>query len=510
VSHRAVLISSRLIFLAGLWACWCDVALLWDGAYQFCSSLVADKPFLYLSRFHSGVVWQPVIWLSHITDSMRVLKMAFGAPFCFAPLASVLLSWWIVRRQAPHLILWALFGSAIATLPGQIFMINDSIFQLHFWWPVFFATFLPVTRVQLVAIGLVSLFQLSHPIGVGICGMCAIAALAFARWGTAPGRAGVAPADPGVPPGSPNAGPTSIREQRPPLCDLPGGTPGRAGGTPALPGARRALLGWACWHAALAAGGIIKLVVWPDSYAAKEASLDRVWGALVWGVLPCGPGLLAAWTAAALFVWIRTQPGSQRARWWSRAALPLLALTGVTWVLWASSPMFWQGAINYRRWVFPMSMPFLLAAGWEIWHPARLDRQSARALQRQRDWAGLAIAGIFFLVLGLQSYGWARLWHRMSDQVARSPSAWIKDDDLAWTHLTPLDHWGIATQVIVAQGRQPRVLFQTPGDAQRARETPARFSLAPWNQFAPETLPYCWFDWSVALREARKAPPAEP
>jgi hypothetical protein len=434
--------------------------MLWDGAYQFCSSLVADRPFLYLSRFHSGVVWQPMIWLSHVTGSLRVLKMAFGAPFCFAPFAGALLSWWIVRRSAPHLMLWALFGSAIATLPGQIFMINDSIFQVHFWWPVFFATFLPVTRGQLVAILLVSLLQLSHPIGVGICGLCAIAALAFARWGT--------------------------------------------------PERRRALLGWACWHAALSAGGIIKLILWPDSYAAQEASLDRVWGALVWGVLPCGPGLLAAWTAAALLVWIRTQPDAQRARWWSRAALPLLALTGVTWVCWGSSYMFWQGAINYRRWVFPMSMPFLLAAGWELWHRARLDKQSAPGVQRQRDWAGLGVALIFFLVLGLQSYGWSRLFHRLSDQVAAWPAVWIKDEDLAWTHLTPLDHWGVATQIIVAQGRQPRVLFQTPGDGQRARETPARLSLSPWNQFAPETLPYCWFDWSVALREARHAPPKEP
>jgi hypothetical protein len=295
------------------------------------------------------------------------------------------------------------------------------------------------------------------------------------------------------------------------LCDLPGGTPARAGGTPALPEARRrALIGWACWHAALAAGGIIKLMIWPDSYAAQEASLDRVWGALVWGVLPCGPGLLAAWTAAALLVWIRTQPESQRARWWSRAALPLLALTAVTWVCWGASYMMWQGAINYRRWVFPMSMPFLLAAGWELWHRARLAKPTPAAVQRQRDFAGMAAALIFFLVLGLQSWGWSRLFHRLSAQVATWPSVWIKDDDLAWTHLTPLDHWGLATQVIVAQGRQPRVLFYTPGDEEKVRETPARLSLSPWNQFAPETLPYCWFDWSVALREARKASPMPP
>ncbi len=433
--------------------------MLWDGAYQFCCSIVADKPFAYLSRFHSGVVWQPVCWLSHVTGSIRVLKMAFGAPFCFAPLASVLLSWWIVRRQAPHLMVWALFGAALAPLPGQIFMVNDSIFQLHFWWPVFFATFLPVSRAQLATMLLVSLFQLSHPIGIGICGLCAGAALAFARWGT--------------------------------------------------PERRGALIGWACWHVALAVVGIVKLKIWPDLYAAQEATLGKALETFVWGVLPCLPGLLAAWTAAALLLWVRAQPDSQRARWWGRAALPLLALTGVTWVCWASSPTLWQGAINYRRWVFPMSMPFLLAAGWELWHRARLEKQSAPP-QRRRDWAGVTIALIFFLVLGLQSWGWSRLFHRLGDQVAAWPAVWIKDEDLAWSHLTPLDHWGVAAQVIVLQGRQPRVLFCGPGDEEKARETPARFSLSPWNQFAPETLPFRWFDWSIVLRETRQTPPSQP
>jgi hypothetical protein len=434
--------------------------MLWDGAYQFCCSLVADKPFAYLSRFHSGVVWQPMVWLAHGTDNLRVLKMAYGAPFCLAPLAGALLSWWIVRRQAPHLMLWALFGVAIAPLPGQIFMVNDSIFQVHFWWPVFFATFLPVSRVQLGVILLVSLLQLSHPIGIGICGLCAVAALAFARWGT--------------------------------------------------PERRSALLGWAGWHAALAIGGIVKLKIWPDLYAAQEASLPKVLETFAGGVIPCAPGLLAAWTAAALFLWMRAQPESQRARSCARAALPLLALTGITWGCWASLPLLWQAAINYRRWVFPMSMPFLLAAGWELWHRARLAKPDAPAVQRRRDWAGVGVACIFFLVLGLQSYGWSRQFQKLSDQVAVWRSVWIKEQDLEWTIFTPLDHWGIAAQVIVAQGRQPRVLFAGPGDEEKALETPARFSLSPWNQFAPETMPPRWFDWSVVLRETRKFPVSRP
>ena len=48
--------------------------------------------------------------------------------------------------RAPHVMLWALFGTAAAMLPGQIFMINDSIFQMHLFWPVFLAALLPLRR----------------------------------------------------------------------------------------------------------------------------------------------------------------------------------------------------------------------------------------------------------------------------------------------------------------------------------------------------------------------------
>ena len=62
-----------------------------------------------------------------------------------APVVGVLVSWWVVRRHAPGLILWALFGILAAPLPGQIFVINDSIFQQHLFWPIFLAMFVPLT-----------------------------------------------------------------------------------------------------------------------------------------------------------------------------------------------------------------------------------------------------------------------------------------------------------------------------------------------------------------------------
>src|SRR3954467_6262906 len=99
--------------------------MLWDGAYQFAFTLIREQPYFYLSRAHSYVLWLPVTWLEHWTSNLAVLKAAYSLPFCLAPAASAALSWWIMRPKAPNLFLWAAFGSAIGTLPGQIFMIND-------------------------------------------------------------------------------------------------------------------------------------------------------------------------------------------------------------------------------------------------------------------------------------------------------------------------------------------------------------------------------------------------
>src|SRR6476646_6332937 len=141
VSNRAIVSITLILAAAGIYACWCGAALTWDGAYQFCWGLLKQRPYVYGARFHSWIVWLPFIGVSRVTHSLALLRVVFGLPFALAPAAGLILSWWVVRRDAPHLIVWALFGIAIAPLPGQIFIINDSIFQQHLFWPVFLGLF---------------------------------------------------------------------------------------------------------------------------------------------------------------------------------------------------------------------------------------------------------------------------------------------------------------------------------------------------------------------------------
>src|SRR5207302_3210707 len=104
---------------------------------QLCCTLIHQYPYAYFGRLHSHFLWLPTAWAARHTANVWVLQMVYGLPFCLAPAAGLLLSWWFVRRRAPRLIMWAAFGVAAAPLPGQVFIINDSILQQHLFWPVF-------------------------------------------------------------------------------------------------------------------------------------------------------------------------------------------------------------------------------------------------------------------------------------------------------------------------------------------------------------------------------------
>src|SRR6476660_7978045 len=83
--HHVTLVAVALLAFTGIFACVCDAPMIWDGAYQFAFSLIKQRPYFYLTRFHSYVLWLPMVWLSRFTDNLTVLKFAYGLPFTLAP-----------------------------------------------------------------------------------------------------------------------------------------------------------------------------------------------------------------------------------------------------------------------------------------------------------------------------------------------------------------------------------------------------------------------------------------
>ena len=457
-----------ILAAAGVFTCGCDTPMIWDGAYQFCFTLITDHPYSYLTRFHSYLLWIPVWLLSHVTGNLTLLKFAYGLPFTLAPAASVLLSWWVVRRRAPRLIVWAIFGVAAGPLPGQIFIINDSIFQQHMFWPVFLGLLVPLTSAQVVGLALLAVFQLSHQIGLVLLA----------------GGAGA-------------AGVLALLDRR----NRPG----------------FALKATICL--ALAAVAVWKIFAFPDSYARQEFTWERAKTAWLYGVAGWSlRGLICMWAAAgALLLYGLLDPRRHERFRRAAAALSVVGLLCglLIWSYWAHDERLWSDAFNYRRWVVPLTGPFYGMALVDA--AARLLQRRTPASPcfidgaRRRVLIGYGVACTFAVVLTLQSVRWARITRRLMRDVEQYPSAIVPWSAVEWATGTPLQHWGPTSFVFVLEGRQPRrLLLEFNPEARRAqldtlRRRPPRIPLSPFTPVSPWPGPTGWFNFRPLLDDANAA-----
>jgi hypothetical protein len=429
-----VWLTCGLLLAGALVACACGLPLVWDGAYQLAASLVEQKPYFYQTRFHSWLLWWPCVALSRVTTSLTALTFAFGLPFIAAPAASLWLSWRVVRRHRPELIIWAAFGVAVAGLPGQAFVINDSIWQQTMFWPVFLGALVPVSRRGKFVLGVLALFQLSHQSGVLLLLAVTLASLATE-----------APT------------PQALQAQLEKFALF---------SVLFLLAAAKAV-----WAGIPALSGALY-----DSYASQRMSWDELSTTFRDGVF--GPplyGMLAIWFAAFTpFAHGRTV---------RRAGLVAVLAAGALWAWWAAEPARWAGAINFRRWVVPAALPFVFAAFraarhvWDI--PMALtggvtvsksEMQVAFHFTPPKPgvarYALVPLVGlVFFLVVTLQSLGWRRLVIRLDAAIARDSRTVVPRDAVPWVARTPVDHWGMGALVALHGGTRPEKYLAFNADA---------------------------------------------
>jgi hypothetical protein len=453
---RLTLVCVAVLALTGIFTCFCDTPMIWDGSYQFCFSLIKQRPYFYLTRFHSYLLWLPMVWLSHFTDNLTILKFAYGLPFTLAPAFSVGASWWIVRERSPGLILWAIFGVAASPLPGQIFIINDSIFQQHMFWPVYLGVLVPLRWPQAILVSLLTVFQFSHQIGLLLLGGGAAAGLLLAA---------------------------RDRENR------------------------RELLLKAGILIPLAVIALWKILHFPDSYAEREFTRERIHESWQYGVegYPLRGVLFMGGAGAAVMVQ-RLLRGS-----WAKKSLPVLAtiaglcLLGATvnWAIWAMDSHKWSTAANYRRWVVPLTLPFYLLAFLDRWLHSRT--MSEAVVARIGMAVGAWVAMVFALILSIQSIVWTRLTRRLMRDVESYPATIVPWSRIAWTHDTPLYHWGTTPYVFVLEGRTPRRLVLDPYESgvrqqlEMLAQTPPKIPLSWFTSISPIPGPAGWFDFRPML-----------
>ena len=467
--------TALILTLTGVYACWCRAPLIWDGAAQFSWTLLHQVPYAYpdwKGRFHSALVWLPVVPASRMTSDTGILQTIFGLPFVLAPVAGLLLCWWVVKRHAPGLILWAAFGTAAAPLPGQIFIINDTLFQQHLFWPVFLGALAPLTPGRRVVLTLLALLQLSQPIGlvllVGAAGAAAILGLLDER----------------------------IRRRQLTRAGLLAGL---------------ALVAW------------VKLRLQPDLQASVEMTWLEVMKRWRMGVegAPLA-GLAFMWAAAAL-VFARGWAGPQRSRPYLGKVLATGAMAcalagGAVWVAWASDEREWRLALDYRRWLVPLTFPFFLLALWEAYfYSSRQAREDSHAdhgkdVLRLRTCMSYALAGIYAAVLIIQCTLWVSMLRRLMHDVNAHPAALVPKSAVAWVEGTPLDHWSLPSIVASMQGpRQEKVLLFDPAGEEALRQADPRVPMTPWEQWPIAPGPSGWFDFRPFLeRYRRESPPRAP
>lgn len=439
----------------GAYCAFCNGAMTWDGAYQFCDSLIAQRPYAYYWRLHSIVLWWPTVWASRWTDNLALLRITFGLPYTLAPAVSAALCWWTVRGSDRRLFPWAVMGIALAPLPGQIFVINDSIIQQHLFWPVFvgFIASGKLGWLRAIALAVLSVFQLSHPIG----------AVLFVGTTFAVGLLAVACAE----------------------C--------RARYLP------RAALGLA--GSALA---ITKFAMLPDPYAAQEAtwaSALQHWRSGVQGWVFVG---LCCFYIAAVSVFILSMVTSHRSRTLLVAIASVAAFGGLgAWVYWASDIQRWAYASEFRRWLTPLTLPFFGLAWLEVFRRCR-SKVKAESNDQAAGIAAVASAALFALILGIQSSQFAALCTHLSSQLKGQDQVILARADLEWTRHTPLDHWSMTALATALEDKTPsQFVVQNEADRAALLGTPARVALAPDERRLPNAGIAGWFDFEPLVQHAR-------
>jgi hypothetical protein len=460
-TDRVYLAVTALLALAGLYACWAMLPLIWDGGYQFTDTLIEGRPYTYYGRVHTWLLWWPVVWAARFTHDPRLLQAIYGAPFLLAPAVSMFVCWWIARRRASSLLLWPTFGIAIGALPGQVFVINDTILMHHLLWPLLLVAILPATRWQWLVAVVLAVFQFIQPMGVfHLVGVLVAAVVVGVQ--------------------CPAARQRQIRA-----------------------GAAVLVLLILC---------VTKLLAFPDPQVRSEANpleLLKRWHHGVEG-LPLG-GMMAFWLSAgwaALATWGKSPLLARHRRWLWSASVCFALVGAAVWVVWASNAVHWRVAVDYRRYVLPLAMPFFigaLAAG------VSAARRSGRSISGQMSpvrqntprspaLLPLVLAGTFLVVLGLQSVVWLNMLRRLSADVNNYPGVVVPQSAVAWTNETALYHWSLTSIHLSLSGPTPRkLLVWDSAWTERTTQPEPRIPTTEWAHYAPEPGPLGFYDFRPML-----------
>jgi hypothetical protein len=266
----------------------------------------------------------------------------------------------------------------------------------------------------------------------------------------------------------------------------------------------------------------VKLRLQPDLQAGAEMTWLEVMKR--WRIGVEGPpltGLALMWAAAGLVFargFVRLPPErSLLGKVLAMGALACALVGGAIWVAWASDERQWRLALDYRRWLVPLTFPFFLLALWEAHlYSTRLARAGppvfdGKEIPRLRMRISRVLAGVYAAVLIIQCTLWLSMLRRLTHDVNAYPAALVPKSAVAWVQGTALDHWTLPSLVTSTQGpRQEKVLLFDPAWEEALRQAEPRVPMSQWERWPIEPGPGGWFDFRPFVERYRRENPPPP
>ena len=456
-------------------------ALSFDGSTYLYGLLERQALFTPHDRYVSVPMQCIVLLLCHLTSDLALLRAMYGLTYATIPLLALGMSWQLLKRRAPNVFIWPVFGIAFGSIWMQFHFTAESLMAVQLSWPLLIAMAVGTTSTEAVFIAvLVVAIFFSHPFSIPLFAMCALVAFLTG------------------------------------LLDT-----------------RRRRNRWT-WASVLGLLTIANLAFFfytmrGDRYDTSQLSLP----ALHHDYMSAAAGLPVvsltfAYLAALLVLAIPQATGLLRpglVYLMYGAELLCIGVAAIILLAWACSPNLWSYAINFKGIVLFSSMPFMLSAILELLAPrARRGATimpNASLLFRHRQRVIAVCATSATLALIIQSVIWYQISDRLSSAISGSSYPCMSVAAIPWARHTFLDNEALPKESILMQSRTPHAVITKSSYCADA-STVVGFASAPqplddkrgWFDLAPlrnrltieQAKPLsCWFilssDWNPLDQE---------
>ena len=395
-SEQGLLFAISVMGIAALVAAVGHAALAWDGAGYLFETLMFRTPFAPMGRLINVPLELPALLLSRWTDNVDFLGLMFCLPYTFIPVAAIVVSWWVVRTQAPALIVWPVLAIALGTLPGQMFWVSEGMQVVQLAWPLWLMVLLRVPRRCAPVSGILTVaLVFSHPTAIVVLVVTAVLS-AFMAWQYRPHAHGL----------------------------------------------------W-LWSSGWAIAAVARYALSQSSYDQQHMNFAMLFSAFH-PALDGWPLLAISGAIFSGLCLLRGHTVSARLLPW--CALATIVALGCGLLAWASAPRAWGGAYEFRLWAVPTTLPFLLLAVCDR------ARSVGSMLTKDRMRVMQAAALVFGAVLVVQTLAFGRLDSALRADMHHITNRCVPEGNLGEATNTAITGAAIAAYSVLLQGTHPRVV----------------------------------------------------